>query len=173
MMALGPDSFAIRMTPEAAARFKKAECVVSIRPFHYRVGEQVMPVANIFPNDLAHYHWNIDNMGPIHIPGKGDVLILNVSTLAQYSRIIGAYEGNKLETRDGKIYINGKEATQYTCHQNYYWMMGDNRHNSADSRFWGFVPEDHLEAKATRILMNTASDQNQPRSARMWMPLRQ
>ncbi len=167
-----PLTYAIRMTREAALKFKSVQGVVSVSPFSFPTGYQMMPVANVFPNDLTHYSWNIDHMGPIHVPKKGDVLILNDSTLAQYSRLIGVYEGNKLEVREGKIYINGQQTTQYTCRQNYYWMMGDNRHNALDSRFWGFVPEDHLEAQITRVLWSWDSEHSRLRTERTMMPFR-
>ena len=113
-----------------------------------------MPVsytAELFPND-GHREQSIDNFGPVHIPAKGEVVELNDSTLPYYLRIITAYEGNSLEVRNGRFFINGKESTTYTVQQDYYWMMGDNRHNSQDSRFWGFVPEDHISGKARWIL---------------------
>ena len=105
---------------------------------------------NIFPNsNLAPFNgWNKDNYGPINIPKEGDAVNLTVANLPLYKRIIEAYEGNKLSVQDDKIFINGQETSTYTIKQNYYWLMGDNRHNSVDSRFWGFVPEDHVVGKA-------------------------
>ncbi len=144
------NTFAFRLTKENAAKLNGVAGIKAVHPFFYKEHFMMIPdsVANIFPNDLRYYNWNIDNFGPIWLPKKGDVLTLNDSTMAQYRRLIEIYEGNKLEEKDGKIYINGKEVTQYTTKMDYYWMMGDNRHNSADSRFWGFVPEDHIVGKA-------------------------
>ena len=90
---------------------------------------------------------NRDNFGPIYIPEKGKTVALNINTLPLYKQIIVEYEKNKLEVKDYQIFINGGLVSNYTFQQDYYWMMGDNRHNSEDSRYWGYVPFDHVVGK--------------------------
>ena len=112
------------------------------------------------------YRWTRDNFGPLWIPEKGAEVSLTVENLPLYERIITAYEGNELQVKDGKIYINGEEAQSYTFAQDYYFMMGDNRHNSLDSRYWGFVPEDHIVGKPAMIWLSIDGNRKFPKNIR-------
>lgn len=108
--------------------------------------------ADLFPHDTAHFPWNPDHYGPLVIPRSGMSIPLDTTSIALYRRIITRYEHHRLAVTGGRILIDGRPATRYTFRMNYYWMMGDNRAVARDSRYWGFLPEDHLIGKAWFVL---------------------
>ncbi len=116
-------------------------------------------VGDLYPlNQLT--GWTRDNYGPVWIPKKGESVKLTMDNIAVYERPIRVYEGNELEVKNGQIFINGRLAEEYTFKMDYYWMMGDNRHNSADSRYWGFVPEDHIVGKPIFVWWSSDPDRH-------------
>ncbi|MCB4799468.1 signal peptidase I [Neotamlana laminarinivorans] len=138
------------ISDEALAKFKNNPNVVSITP---NIKEKGMRDPGIFPHD-PNYNWNVDQFGPLYIPEEGKSIEITIDNLPLYKRAITEYEGNTLSVNGNQILINGEVANSYTFKQNYYWMMGDNRHNSIDARAWGFVPFSHVVGKPVFIWMS-------------------
>ncbi|WP_147679114.1 signal peptidase I [Algibacter pacificus] len=138
------------ISDEALAQFKNHPNVASITPNKAKKGVRD---PEIFPQS-PNYNWNVDFFGPLYIPEAGKTIDINLEVLPLYKRVISEYEGNDIKVKGNQILINGEVATTYTFKQNYYWMMGDNRHNSIDARRWGFVPFDHVVGKPVFIWMS-------------------
>ena len=147
---VNPNEYNITLTDNSRDAFKTFPYVTRVEK---RIDKKGISNHYFFPHD-ENYKWNVDNFGPITIPKAGETIIITTENLSIYKDIIERYENNKIEIVDGEIYINDKGATTYTFTMDYYWMMGDNRHNSADSRFWGFVPENHIVGKALFVWMS-------------------
>ena len=152
----GNNWWQLTLSDTAYKELKKQPYIKSINPLKINEGNYA---DYIFPFNMF-YPWNIDHFGDLIIPKKGVEIILDTNNIHIYQRIIEDYEGNDF-LRAGNVFtINGEKTDRYTFQLNYYFMLGDNRHNSSDSRFWGFVPEDHILGKAVRVVFSTNKNSN-------------
>lgn len=138
-----------------------------IAPLQRETESGILDLTGVFPLGNS-YGWTRPDMGEFWIPKRGSTLKLTTDNLPLYERCIRVYEGNDLAVRDGKIYINGKQSDYYTFKLDYYWMMGDNRDRSLDSRYWGFVPEDHIVGSPVFIIMSLDQERGWTEGKMRW-----
>ncbi len=165
---LTQNSYILAMTETAANELQRLDYVTRVEKTIRAKGRGDR---HIFPHDPS-YPWNEDNFGPLYIPQKGATIGINTDNIVLYERIISVYEGHDLLIEGDRIYINGQESHSYTFEMDYYWMVGDNRHNSADSRSWGFVPEDHIVGRAMFVWLSLSPHKGFPANIRFDKSLR-
>lgn len=154
----------VPLNEELAGEVMRLPYVIGADPLGLAKGAQ----RHIFPYS-PRYPWNGDDYGPIEVPRKGDTLRINMDNLPLYDRLISHYEGHKLGVDNDRLTIDGAPLTEYVVEQDHYFVLGDSRHHSADSRYWGFVPDDHITGRAGLLLWGGGMDG--PRSGRDWSPL--
>jgi signal peptidase I len=150
--------YLVNMPKDVMQKVKSISNVLKVEKLIYPKGKYD---ASIFPHKPS-YPWNNDNFGPLTIPKKGMTIKIDTTNICLYDRVIQVYDGNEFEVKNGKIFINGTQSETYTFKQDYYFMMGDNRHNSADSRSWGFVPFDHVVGKPVFIWFSMKDKEKNP-----------